>query len=30
MLTMIALGFAVCVPTLLAGLVSMERWSAAR
>jgi hypothetical protein len=30
MLPMIALAFAACVPALLASLVTMERWSAAR
>jgi len=30
MLPIIALAFAVWVPALLAGLVTMERWSAAR
>jgi len=30
MLPIIALAFGVCVPALLAGLVTMERWSAAR
>jgi len=30
MLPMIALAFAVCFPALLAGLVTMERWSASR
>jgi len=30
MLPMIALAFSACVPVLLAGLVTTERWSAAR